>query len=524
MSPSFWRTAAQYIKARLHPATRALLVLVAGTLALRLLFAASLGLGIDESYTAATARQQPQLAYFDHPPATWWLAWAAGTLFGSQSPIALRLPFLLLFGLSTWLMFALTRRLFGAKAAIWAATTLNLAPVLAWTSGTWVVPDGPLNTALLAGTVCIAEALFGKGKSAWLWWLAAGVCGGVALLCKFHGTFLFVGVGLFLLTQTAHRKWLVSPWPYASGVVALLIFLPVLVWNEQHGWVSLAFQASRARHHAFDPSGPIVAVAGQALYLLPWIWLPLVMCLVKAAVRGPADQPRWLMACLAIGPIATFTLVGFTGNRILPHWAAPGYLMLFPLLGAHVAEGLASARPRVRTWLITSALSMAVVLAGVIALTWLPWPVFTLPDGRRLPYPLIESLDWTNLMPELASRGLLGAPGLFIVATRWHEAGKIDYALRGQMPVVCLSLDPRNYGVLKQPRAYLGQDALIVGRNLSPERIDATYGAYFASIERLPPITITHGGAPMFDLSVFLAHSLHSTGAQPNLLDPLSLK
>jgi hypothetical protein len=40
-------------------------LLIGTTLAARLLFAAALGFGIDESY------------YFDHPPVAWWLAWGA---------------------------------------------------------------------------------------------------------------------------------------------------------------------------------------------------------------------------------------------------------------------------------------------------------------------------------------------------------------------------------------------------------------------------------------------------------------
>jgi hypothetical protein len=49
-----------------------LLILV--TLAARLLFAALLELGIDESYMVAAGRTL-QLSYFDHPPIAWWMSW-----------------------------------------------------------------------------------------------------------------------------------------------------------------------------------------------------------------------------------------------------------------------------------------------------------------------------------------------------------------------------------------------------------------------------------------------------------------
>src|ERR1700741_3923142 len=82
-------------------------VLILATFLARLLFAASLGLGIDESYMVAAGRKL-QLSYFDPPPIAWWLAWAMAHLTGSESATVVRLPFIALFALSTWLMYRLT--------------------------------------------------------------------------------------------------------------------------------------------------------------------------------------------------------------------------------------------------------------------------------------------------------------------------------------------------------------------------------------------------------------------------------
>jgi 4-amino-4-deoxy-L-arabinose transferase-like glycosyltransferase len=504
------------------PATRAVLILIAATLVARIVFGFSLGLGIDESYTVATGRH-PQLSTFDHPPAAWWLAWGAGRLFATESGLALRLPFIALFALTTWLMYRLTAFLFDERSGFWAAATLNLAPVLPWTSGTWILPDGPLNAALVAGAYAAARAVFGARPTASWWWLAAGACGGLALLSKLHGVFLFAGVGLFLLTSAEHRRWLLSPWPYAGAIVAAAVFLPVIVWNAQHAWVSFAFQGGRARLQGIDLLGPLAALGGQALFLLPWLWLPLVVCLGKALLKGPADDRRWMMACLAIGPILVFTGISLNGTHVLYHWAAPGYLMAFPLLGAEVAAAIARHDRRVRAWLIATAASLAALLAAVTATSYLPWPAIAGPRGKAVPDPLLESVDWRELGPELEARGLAGRPGFFVAATRWHEAGKIDYALGGGLPVLCLCRDARGYGVLMRAQAHLGGTGLIIGRNLSPEQIKAVFAAYFDSIEPMPPITITRAGRPALVLSAYLGHGLRGASERPSLLDPLSL-
>ena len=58
-----------------HP----IVILILVTTALRLAFAATTGLGVDESYMVATGHAF-SFGYFDHPPAAWWLSLAAAHL------------------------------------------------------------------------------------------------------------------------------------------------------------------------------------------------------------------------------------------------------------------------------------------------------------------------------------------------------------------------------------------------------------------------------------------------------------
>ncbi|HEY1301829.1 MAG TPA: glycosyltransferase family 39 protein, partial [Stellaceae bacterium] len=186
-----------------------MIVLILGTLGIRLLFAASLGLGIDESYMVAAGRRL-QLSYFDHPPLAWWLAWAAAHLAGNEAAIVVRLPFIALFALTTGLMYRLTASLWGAAAGLWAAVVLNLVPVLSVTAGSWVLPDGPLFTALLGAAFCLVKALPApaEDRARWGWWLAAGACAGLALLSKYSAVLTLFGAFVFLLTEPGGRRWL----------------------------------------------------------------------------------------------------------------------------------------------------------------------------------------------------------------------------------------------------------------------------------------------------------------------------
>ena len=150
--------------------TMALWLLILGTGLLRIAFGAALGLGVDESYMV-TAGRVLSLGYYDHPPASWWLAWGAAHLTGVEAPIVVRLPFVILFAVSTWLMYRLGVAIADRRAGLWAAVLLNLSPVFGVTTGTWVLPDGPLDCALLGAALCLVRAL---DRGALRWWTAAG--------------------------------------------------------------------------------------------------------------------------------------------------------------------------------------------------------------------------------------------------------------------------------------------------------------------------------------------------------------
>ena len=220
--------------------------------------------------------------------------------------------------------------------------------------------------------------------------------------------FLFAGTALFLLTSPSKRHWMLSPWPYLGVAIAAVMFLPVIVWNIEHDWVSFAFQGGRARMTRLDLMGPLRVLAGQALYFLPWLWVPLAISLVRAAMQGPNDERAWLAVCLAIGPILAFTLVAVSGNRVLYHWAAPGYLFGFALLGRDLAGIPQQSRKRARIWLTSTAASLIVILVAVLALARLPWPPVAWANPPT--YPLIETVSWSELKSDLLAPRSARAP------------------------------------------------------------------------------------------------------------------
>ena len=71
-------------------------------------------------------------------------------------------------------------------------------------------------------------------------------------------------------------------------LVCLAVFAPVLIWNAQHDWVSLAFQSSRrvGEMGGFKPRYFLMLVATQFLLVTPYLFV-----LAMAALAPPPWEP-----------------------------------------------------------------------------------------------------------------------------------------------------------------------------------------------------------------------------------------
>ncbi len=476
--------------------------LIAGTTLVRLAFAATTGLGVDESYMV-TAGRVLSLGYFDHPPASWWLSLGAARLFGTEAPWAVRLPFILLFAVSQILIWHITRTVADRRAAFWAVAALNVSPVFGVTTATWVLPDGPLDAALLGAALCLLHALPASGTRATGWWAAAGLCAGLALSAKYSAVLTIGGAVLYLATSRTHRHWLARPAPYVAAVLALAVFAPEAIWNAAHGWASFAFQGNRAAGLRVRPWMPVLTLGGEALFVLPWIWVPMTILLIRG-LRRDAGWHGQLLSYLAVPPIVTFALISaWSSQRILYHWAAPGYLMLFPLLGDAIAHRIDQVWVR-RTLAGSAVLVMAsmAVIASQIQTGWLSG---TLTSVMRTD-PTVDGLDWTSLRDDLTGRGLLPA-GTLAGAMNWRDAGKIGYALGPATTTLCLSADSRQFGFADPPADFAGRDVLLIvadpaGRGISSAR------RWFQTVEVLSPSSERLDGSVLRTFAVLRGHGL----------------
>ena len=344
------------------------------------------------------------------------------------------------------------------------------------------------------------------------WWAAAGVMLGLGMLSKYTAVLLVAGAGLWVLVQRDQRRWLAHPGPYLALTIATMVFSPVLVWNAQHGWASFVFQSTRGVEDfsGFHVTWMLTNVAGQSFQLLPWVWAALVVELVRSFGPEPPPPARRFIAWLAVTPIVLFTgVAAYVGiAQHLFHWGTPGYLLLFLPLGDTLHRRLSQGRAVYR-WSLGGTVAVAVlVMTALVTHTATGWlngvPGITAALARMgEDDPTLEYIDFTMLERTFAERGFLGRSDIFVFSDRWHRSGKVDYGLKGKLPVLGLSArDPRGFAFFDGRERWLGKDGILVTTKTSTTEVLGHFGDYFVTITPLG--AVDEGRAGRAELSLYL--------------------
>src|SRR5271170_1928121 len=222
---------------------------VAALVALRLVGAAWTPLTFDEAYYWIWSKHLA-FGYYDHPPGV-ALVIRLGTMIAGDTELGVRLISILLALPMSFAVYRTAEILFGGRRVATTATILLNVTLMAAVGTLIVTPDSPLLVASSFVLFFLARVLE-SGRGAW--WLAVGAAAGVALVSKYTAMFFGPAILIWLISAPKLRQWLASPWLYLGGLVALIVFSPVILWNADHHWVSFIKQLGRSEIIDFKPA------------------------------------------------------------------------------------------------------------------------------------------------------------------------------------------------------------------------------------------------------------------------------
>jgi hypothetical protein len=248
------------------------------------------------------------------------------------------------------------------------------------------------------------------------------------------------------------------------------------------------------------PAQFLVMALGEIVYLLPWIFAILVLGLA-GAWRNRNDQRKFFLFCVALPPVAVFTLTPLWGARGLPQWTMSGWFFAYPLLGAWLDER-ATSDHKLRRWALVSSGTLAAVATLFVLQAATGFPLGLARPG--VADPTLEALTWR----ELRDARLLDPPPDFVLSTHWSDAGKIALALGPKMPVFVISNDPRGWAYVPDGERLLGRDGVLVVRPAEAALAREAAASMFKEVGRTQSYTLRRNGAAAVELALIPVHSL----------------
>lgn len=316
--------------------------------------------------------EHPALSYYSKGPGVAWVIWLSTAVLG-DAEWAVRLPSAIAHALLVLLVGGFAWRVSGGGTrGVWCAGVAACVTPALLVAGSFMTIDMPL-IACWAGAAWLGWEVMERehrGRRARGLSAALGLVIGVGFLFKY--TMLLIVPGLVLAAVLRARpRWGRATTEHAliAGGVCAVAALPVLIWNAQHGWPTVAHLLGHLRLPGGDM--PVVDEDGGG-----WtVWWMVEFVLGQLGVAGPMlllmvlaswRSVRWRIAgegdvdergrwgdlyCVSVGaPIFAVYFVVSLFSSTQANWPIAGYATLCIVAGRMVGEELERYRVLVARW------------------------------------------------------------------------------------------------------------------------------------------------------------------------------
>lgn len=301
---------------------------------IRCFIAAFFEFGNDEVYYWTYALY-PDWSHFDHPPMVGLVMQLFSLNLTFTSEFALRLSSIIFMTINTVLMYMIGKEIKDKQTGFYAALLYTASIYSFVITGIFILPDTPLVLFTLLSTLHFTKYFKHKGNKHII---LAGLYSGLAMLSKYSGAFLWIGVGLYIILYA--RDELKKPSLYVSAFISLICLTPILIWNINNDFISFTFHGDRVGLFGeFHPEYFLAELIGELGYNNPVNYILVIMTLI-AIFKGKkfmADMPKRLFLCLSLPLIILFWIFSLT-KQILPHWTAPSFVLLLIPTSAYLAD------------------------------------------------------------------------------------------------------------------------------------------------------------------------------------------
>lgn len=323
----------------------------------------------DELYFLACA-EHLAWGYPDHAPLSIFLTWFSRALFG-DSLYAIHL-FPAIAGALKIILTGLIVREFNGRhiAMLLACLSVLVAPV--YLGIDLMLSMNVYEPIFWMG--CVLSYIWAVKQEDPRYWLMFGAFAGLGLMNK-H-SMVFFGIAFVVgLIATRDRKFIANPYFWIGGLIALLLFLPNLIWQYQNNWATLELLRNVQETGKNVVLGPLEFFWQQIFILLPFtapIWLAGIWYLF-------VDRDGKRFRTLGVAYVVTLILMILLKAK--NYYLTPIYPMLFAAGGVLLEKAIS----RYPSFGKPAAIAYAVVLF-IFGLIFLPLAVPVLPVEDLITY------------------------------------------------------------------------------------------------------------------------------------------
>lgn len=494
-----------------------LIWLLAISAVVRGILAAWMEFGNDEVYYWTYALY-PDWSHFDHPPMVGWVIQLFSLNLLLDSEYFIRLASVVFMTAYTYIIFRIGKEIKDARTGLYAALLFTASIYAFVITGIFIMPDTPLMLFwLLAVWSAVRSMSLSKGR----YFILFGLFAGLAMLSKYSGVFLWVGMGLYILFF--NRKQLKNPYLYLALLISAICCIPILYWNTQNNFISFSFHSARVGGNKLNFSSFGTEIAGEFFYNNPVNFILAIIAVIaafKKKLHLDRHVPR-LVLCIALPMILVFLYFSLT-RPTLPHWNAPAYVLLILLSAVYLRDK--QPEPDNLPTSITAALAVLVItlVIGVaeIKTGFIPLDKHNEPEMVGRDDFTVDMYGWRQLGEKFADfREEKIAEGVMkkedgIVANQWFPLANLDYYVARPLGMRVMGLgwpeQLHKYLWINDERGgfHLGENYWFLSDSRYPKDPRETYQWFFKEIELVGVIEIDRCGKPAKSFFVYTCKDL----------------
>ena len=406
---------------------RWLLVFLLALTGLRLFLGRQIELSPDETYYYQWS-QRLDWAYYSKGPGV-ALAIRAGTALLGPTELGVRLLSPLLALGTSLLIFGMARRLYGESVATWSVLMINFTPI--FNVGGVVMTIDPLSIFFWASALWAFWLALERSPKFTLYWPLAGLCMGLGFLGKYTNAMELLSVVLVLgFTAKFQREFVRLGFWIMLGVF-LLAVAPPMLWNANHGWITVEHLRSRGGlddGFQFHPLAFLEFMGAQFGVYSPLIFGGMLGALWWGCKDARVDFRSKFLVAFALPLLAMYSVLALKKPGE-PNWTAPAFVSLGILTAAYwhgLAERHLAAR-RFVVWALGMGIfmSLAVVNTDAVRQLGIPWKYKRDPGGRLRGWQSV-AIAVDDLRHKMEKE--TGKP-LFLIGKKYQTASSLAFYL-----------------------------------------------------------------------------------------------